>query len=404
MSQFVCSSCLLSFPEELGYKDHYKTDFHRYNIARKMINLAPVSYEAYKEKFDKISEQKIISPIQSQTFKCCNKEFKSSKTYQAHLVSKSHQQNQLKSPITTNRSQTGNSLVDSKVCLFCDELCDNLEECLKHMSNHGFFIREQKHCINVEGLLKALSEQINKNNTCLHCFQTFKNSHAAKDHMLDKGHCFMPQQEYKVLSKYYNFEEKLLGILAEQKEQQLQIEAKKQQLQLKQEQKFDENEKKNDIQVEDEGDWEDDEDENEFSDDDDNDEDLKLKQKQTDELQTDEELRQKRLKQLLKQISKHKATLTKTGELLLPDGKLLGHRDYRKYYKQNHIPFKVPETEPLEELNLADENQLALLSNELIVGHLRHFYYQKTRTQAHGQTKIGQRNNLIQMRWLRKSC
>ncbi|CAD8065488.1 unnamed protein product [Paramecium sonneborni] len=272
------------------------------------------------------------------------------------------------------------------------------------MSNHGFFIREQKHCINVEGLLKALSEQINKNNTCLHCFQTFKNSHAAKDHMLDKGHCFMPQQEYKVLSKYYNFEEKLLGILAEQKEQQLQIEAKKQQLQLKQEQKFDENEKKNDIQVEDEGDWEDDEDENEFSDDDDNDEDLKLKQKQTDELQTDEELRQKRLKQLLKQISKHKATLTKTGELLLPDGKLLGHRDYRKYYKQNHIPFKVPETEPLEELNLADENQLALLSNELIVGHLRHFYYQKTRTQAHGQTKIGQRNNLIQMRWLRKSC
>lgn len=35
--------------------------------------------------------------------------------------------------------------------------------------------------------------------------------------MLDKGnifmnilgHCFMPQQQYKVLSKYYDFEEKL---------------------------------------------------------------------------------------------------------------------------------------------------------------------------------------------------
>ncbi|CAK71554.1 unnamed protein product (macronuclear) [Paramecium tetraurelia] len=402
MSQLVCSSCLLNFPEEPAYKEHYKTDFHRYNIARKMINLAPVSFEAYKEKFDKISEQKIITPIQSQTFKCCNKEFKSSKTYQAHLVSKSHQQNQLKSPITTNRSQTGDSLLNSNVCLFCDELCDTLEDCLKHMSNHGFFIREQKCCINIEGLLKALSEQINKNNTCLHCFQTFKNSHATKDHMLDKGHCFMPQQEYKVLSKYYNFEEKLLGILAEQKEQQLQIEAKKQQLQLKQEQKEDQQDKKVENQVEEEGDWEDDEDLD--LDSDEEEEDLKLKQKQTDDLQTDEQLRQKRLKQLLKQISKHKATLTKTGELLLPDGKLLGHRDYRKYYKQNHIPFKVAEPEKVEQLDVADENQLALLSNDLIVGHLRHFYYQKTRTLAHGQTKIGQRNNLIQMRWLRKSC
>lgn len=43
MSQFVCSSCLVDFSAEPSYKEHYKTDFHRYNIARKMINLAPVA-------------------------------------------------------------------------------------------------------------------------------------------------------------------------------------------------------------------------------------------------------------------------------------------------------------------------------------------------------------------------
>ncbi|CAD8156772.1 unnamed protein product [Paramecium pentaurelia] len=356
MSQFFCSSCLLNFLQEPTYKDHYKTDFHRYNIARKMINLDPVSYEVSKEKFDKISEQKIITPIKSQTFKSINQ------TNQNRLS----QQIEVKQEILYQIVMYVYFLMNYAIILKIVQ------------SNHGFIIRQQKDCINIERLLKALSEQINKNNTFLHCFQTFKNSHDTKDHMLDKGHCFMPQQEYKVLSKYYNFQEKLLAILAEQKEQQLQIEAKKQQLQLKQDQKEDENKNEKKIENQDEGDWEDDEDKD-INSDDDYEEELKQKQKQTDDLKNDEHIK-------------------------LNQWKIISHRDYRKYYKQNHIPFKVQETEQIEKLDIADEKQFALLSDELIVGYLRHFYYQKTRTLTYGQTKIGQRNNLIQMRWLRKSC
>lgn len=60
------------------------------------------------------------------------------------------------------------------------------------MKLHGFFIREEKCVIDMPGLLSTLAEQVNQNMTCLHCFKTFKSPRAVKEHMLDKGHCFMP--------------------------------------------------------------------------------------------------------------------------------------------------------------------------------------------------------------------
>lgn len=77
------------------------------------------------------------------------------------------------------------------------------------------------------GLLSTLAEQVNQNMTCLHCFKTFKSPRAVKEHMLDKGHCFMPQQEYKLLSKFYDFEEKLTAIIAEQNQMHRAIEGSK---------------------------------------------------------------------------------------------------------------------------------------------------------------------------------
>lgn len=45
--KLFCSSCQLDFHEEPIYKAHYKSDFHRYNITRKLIGLAPVAETIY---------------------------------------------------------------------------------------------------------------------------------------------------------------------------------------------------------------------------------------------------------------------------------------------------------------------------------------------------------------------
>jgi len=47
---FLCSSCSITFNNEEEYKCHYKTDLHRYNVKRRMLNLESISNEHFLEK------------------------------------------------------------------------------------------------------------------------------------------------------------------------------------------------------------------------------------------------------------------------------------------------------------------------------------------------------------------
>jgi hypothetical protein len=46
-NNFFCSNCQFNIEDEKQYKSHYKSDFHRYNIKRKLLNLQPATYEQY---------------------------------------------------------------------------------------------------------------------------------------------------------------------------------------------------------------------------------------------------------------------------------------------------------------------------------------------------------------------
>ncbi|KAM3143979.1 hypothetical protein pb186bvf_004030 [Paramecium bursaria] len=375
-----CSSCLTEIHD---IKAHYKTEYHRYNIARKLVNLQPVSEELYTQKFQKIKE-----PLQKQPqiiHRCCGKEFKSTNTYQTHLNSSSHKNYQPKKHDVSVKSDS--AMKNSKACLFCDELLESTELNLIHMQLHGFFIREIQCCIDVEGLLKSLAEQINKNWTCLHCFQSFSSPEATKSHMLDKGHCFMPQQEYKLLSKHYDFEEKLNAIIAQQKEI-FGIEPSKQYMIKQDQNNNDQQENIENLSESDDEEWEDDDD----------------LQNQKPQQSEDIEKRNK-LKQQLKLLSLYKAKLNKNGEMLLPNGKIIGHRCYRRYYKQNHVPLpplKERESHLLKD-QVNEEGDIVAVDNNLITGYLRHYYKNSQNTNSHRQTLIAMNQNKIIRRWLRKS-
>ena len=72
--------------------------------------------------------------------------------------------------------------------MFCDTEFIDIKACCDHMyTAHGFFIREEDCCIDMKGLLRVLSEQINNNQTCLHCYDSFKCASAVKKHMIDRG-------------------------------------------------------------------------------------------------------------------------------------------------------------------------------------------------------------------------
>ncbi len=49
-SAYFCSSCQFHLQEEKEYKLHYKSEFHRYNIKRKLLEFAPVTYDQFMKR------------------------------------------------------------------------------------------------------------------------------------------------------------------------------------------------------------------------------------------------------------------------------------------------------------------------------------------------------------------
>ena len=51
---YFCSTCQCHLHEEKEYKEHYKSEFHRYNIKRKLLEFTPVTHEQFlKRKISK---------------------------------------------------------------------------------------------------------------------------------------------------------------------------------------------------------------------------------------------------------------------------------------------------------------------------------------------------------------
>jgi pre-60S factor REI1 len=53
---FTCLTCQIAFPTAEGQRDHYRTDWHRYNLKRKVVDLPPIDFQNFQ---DKIQEQKV---------------------------------------------------------------------------------------------------------------------------------------------------------------------------------------------------------------------------------------------------------------------------------------------------------------------------------------------------------
>ena len=50
MSVFTCITCRVAFADAEVQRNHYKTDWHRYNLKRKIAELPPVTADNFKER------------------------------------------------------------------------------------------------------------------------------------------------------------------------------------------------------------------------------------------------------------------------------------------------------------------------------------------------------------------
>ncbi|XP_063076583.1 cytoplasmic 60S subunit biogenesis factor ZNF622 [Engraulis encrasicolus] len=94
---YTCISCRVAFADGEVQRAHYKTDWHRYNLKRKVADMPPVTAENFQERVlaqraAAEQQQHQLDHGSGQTCLTCNKHFSSANAYTNHMQSNKHQQ------------------------------------------------------------------------------------------------------------------------------------------------------------------------------------------------------------------------------------------------------------------------------------------------------------------------
>ncbi|KAF8246539.1 hypothetical protein K440DRAFT_631049 [Wilcoxina mikolae CBS 423.85] len=93
---FTCNTCQVAFRSHEAQRNHYHTDWHQYNLKRKIASLPPLSSETFAEKVLHAQANTRLEHERA-TFEkscaACNKTYYSENGYVNHLGSHKHRQN-----------------------------------------------------------------------------------------------------------------------------------------------------------------------------------------------------------------------------------------------------------------------------------------------------------------------
>lgn len=93
MATYTCITCRVAFDDAEGQRAHYKTDWHRYNLKRKVADMAPVTAEGFQER---VRAQRAVAEPDGKgaaTYcAVCGKRFACFNAYGNHLRSRRHEE------------------------------------------------------------------------------------------------------------------------------------------------------------------------------------------------------------------------------------------------------------------------------------------------------------------------
>ncbi|XP_070565993.1 cytoplasmic 60S subunit biogenesis factor ZNF622-like [Ptychodera flava] len=378
-SQYTCISCRVAFASPDLQRAHYKSDWHRYNLKRKVVDMPPVSAENFQQRVlaQRAQTEEATKDTSSQC-KICSKHFNSQNAFENHMKSKKHRETESKlakkiqddlekkqakntekgleneddevalknamnlakagykvdgtrtddrNGLQTSGASSGEASGSSKKkmktnevvmkevneddemdsdsdgsweevegdaipptdCLFCPHSSSALEINVEHMTRtHSFFIPNIEYLVDLEGFITYLGEKVGEGFVCLWCNErgrAFYSVQAVQDHMKDKGHCKL-QYEGDVIYEYADFYD-FRSSYPDHKEREAKRAARRA--------------------------------ERGASGDDGEDDDM--------DVDSDDDLEEEK-----------SIEVNEDGELVLPSGAKLGHRDLMRYYKQNLPP------------------------------------------------------------------
>ncbi|CBI20772.3 unnamed protein product, partial [Vitis vinifera] len=227
MATLTCNACNKEFIGESDQKLHYKSDWHRYNLKRKIAGVPGVTEALYLARQSSLAEEKNRLNETPMLYSCslCGKGYRSSKALGQHLKSRSHilrasqrasHQDEETTIIKPLTHRTANKpppqrepvneesedddddddfeiKLDPTCCFMCDQEQNTIERCIVHMhKQHGFFIPDVEYLKDPKGLLTYLGLKVTRDFMCLYCndgCHPFNSLEAVRKHMVAKSHC-----------------------------------------------------------------------------------------------------------------------------------------------------------------------------------------------------------------------
>lgn len=94
---FSCLACRLILTSSLLQKEHFKSDWHRYNLKRRIAQLSTIPLSEFLEKADSQQIKMSFELESNEIFRClpCKKQFSSKNQLQNHYSAKKHRSHSL---------------------------------------------------------------------------------------------------------------------------------------------------------------------------------------------------------------------------------------------------------------------------------------------------------------------
>lgn len=235
--------------------------------------------------------------------------------------------------------------IDPRRCLFDSHVSPTVEANVKWMNvKYGFFVPDSEYLVDMEGLVGYCHEVIQLGHICLWCHKAFASGRDCQKHMIDKNHTKLLYQaghDLEDLTVFYDFataDDEFLRGLRKGGGTKVQDDTDEQSDKMP----IDSNDENDD---EEEDGWED------VSSDGDNENEGVSEGDYDDE---DGDI----LHLYEQEVERMGLDVTPLGELVFPDGRIVGHRTFRRYYKQRLSSHRQPTSVAVAAARLAASERL----------------------------------------------
>jgi pre-60S factor REI1 len=207
-------------------------------------------------------------------------------------------------------------VIEPRQCLFDKHFSESVEaNCDRMLRKYGFFVPDREYLTDLEGLIGYCHEKVKLGHMCLYCQKIFTTWQGCQKHMVSKSHCkirYEPRVDLEDFSVFYDFSEADAAFMASKNAMEKEGDGMA---------VVDETD-----EVETEGieEWED------ISDD-------EMEVDEEEKVGADDEYDEDEAglyDDYQDEMARMGFDVTPLGELIFPDGRIVGHRLLRRYYKQ----------------------------------------------------------------------